>query len=143
MELLPQKFTLNSHHSNLPLMCSLNQTCNICHMEESWHFAERVNTVNHLIHLCTWSILRNLILTFNYLKIIRAKHYHKLWKKKLLTLLACGNRTENPISHLELPLDVQERMEKIRELSFITNMSVIYRILSAGSDLNVRPNSRV
>ena len=46
-------------------------------------------------------------------------------KKKLLTLLACGNRTENPISHLELPLDVQERMEKIRELSFITKMSMI------------------
>ena len=142
MELLPQKFTLNSHQSNLPLMCSLNQTCNICHMEESWHFAERVNTVIHLIHLCTWSILRNLTLTSNYFKIIRTKHYHKLWKK-LLTLPACGNRIENPISHLELPLDVQERKEKIKELSFITNMSVIYRILSAGSDLNLRPNSRV
>ena len=64
-------------------------------------------------------------------------------KKKLLTLLACGNRIENPISHLELPLDVQERKEKIKELSFITNMSVIYRILSAGSDLNLRPNSGV
>ena len=46
-------------------------------------------------------------------------------KKKLPTSLACGNRIENPISHLELPLDVQERKEKIKELSFFTNMSMI------------------